>query len=233
MSRDRSLQKSGRAEVDAFLSKVAQAPRARGGGARGRLLFGLDATASRQPTWDQACRLQGDMFEQAAAMGGLDVQLCFYRGYFEFHRTPWLGDAGSLHNAMAKVRCAGGMTQIERMLKYALREHRLKPINAMVLVGDVIEEDIDLLSHYAGQMGVIGVPVFIFQEGVHEPSRPGFEQIARLSKGAYCPFDIHSAGQLRDLLRAVAAYASGGIRALLDFEENNRSASARLSHQIS
>ncbi len=234
MSKKSSLQKSDRAQVNAFLTRLAQAPRPRSpvDGSRARLLFGLDATASRQPTWDQACRLQGDMFEQAATMGGLDVQLCFYRGYYEFHRTPWLNEARSLHNAMAKVRCVGGMTQIERMLKYALKEHRAKAINAMVLVGDVIEEDVDSLSYCAGQLGVLGVPVFVFQEGEHEPSRPGFEQIAKLSKGAHCAFDINSAGQLRDLLRAVAAFASGGMSALLDFERKHRGAAARLSHQI-
>jgi len=33
--------------------------------------------------WDQACRLQGEMFEATTAMGGLDVQLVFYRGFDE------------------------------------------------------------------------------------------------------------------------------------------------------
>ena len=28
----------------------------------GRLLFALDATASRQPSWDRACQLQGQMW---------------------------------------------------------------------------------------------------------------------------------------------------------------------------
>src|SRR3546814_9870581 len=42
----------------------------RDGGRRGRLIFAMDATASREPTWDRACRLQGEMFKETAALGG-------------------------------------------------------------------------------------------------------------------------------------------------------------------
>ena len=51
--------------------------------AAGRLIFALDATMSRQPTWDIACKLQGEMFETARALGGLDVQLVYFRGFGE------------------------------------------------------------------------------------------------------------------------------------------------------
>jgi hypothetical protein len=42
-----------------------------------RLIFALDATASREPTWDSACRIQGEIFEATAAIGGLDLQLAY------------------------------------------------------------------------------------------------------------------------------------------------------------
>ena len=77
--------------IDAFLRGIGspsdRRARAR---ARGGLLFALDATASRQPTWDSACRLQADMFREAAAIGGLDVQLAFYRGRDEFRPSQWV-----------------------------------------------------------------------------------------------------------------------------------------------
>src|SRR5262247_1762928 len=74
---------STRAEINAFLSEVKRRTPAAGAGLRGRLIFALDATMSRQPTWDTACRLQADMFREAAAIGGLDVQLVYYRGLAE------------------------------------------------------------------------------------------------------------------------------------------------------
>ena len=44
---------------------------------RPRVIFALDATASREATWDLASQLQSKMFEEAA---GLEVQLLYYRG---------------------------------------------------------------------------------------------------------------------------------------------------------
>ena len=61
------------AEVADFLDKLKQAPAAHTGGGRGRLIFALDATASREPTWDRACRIQGEMFEATAGLGGLEI----------------------------------------------------------------------------------------------------------------------------------------------------------------
>ena len=60
--------------IDAFLREV-RTPATVVPGTRGRLLFALDATASRQLTWDSACQVQAAMFREAAAIGGLDVQL--------------------------------------------------------------------------------------------------------------------------------------------------------------
>src|SRR5262245_16642685 len=72
--------RSSRADIDAFLGEVKRLTPATAAGQRGRLIFALDATMSRQPTWDTACRLQADMFREAASIGGLAVQLVYYRG---------------------------------------------------------------------------------------------------------------------------------------------------------
>src|SRR5262245_41211063 len=74
---------SSRSEIDAFLSKVKSLAPVANAGSRGRLIFALDATMSRQPLWDTACKLQADMFGEAAAIGGLDIQLVYYRGLAE------------------------------------------------------------------------------------------------------------------------------------------------------
>src|SRR5436189_297054 len=99
--------------VDAFVEEVGRLP-ARTSGTRGRLLFAMDATASREPTWDHACGIQGEMFVAAEALGGLDVRLAFYRGFDEFKVSRWTSDGRELARLMSAVRCLAGRTQIGR-----------------------------------------------------------------------------------------------------------------------
>src|ERR1700731_1016064 len=103
--------KSHSAEVDAFLHDRRRARAARPGGGRGRLIFALDATASRQPTWDRACHIQGEMFEATATLGGLEIQLVFYRGFSECKASRWMTTTADLHRVMRSVFCVGGETQ--------------------------------------------------------------------------------------------------------------------------
>jgi hypothetical protein len=77
---------SSHAEIEAFLGHVKALDPSIKASERGRLIFALNATMSRQPTWDQACHLQAEMFREAAAVGGLDLQLAYYRGLAESPR---------------------------------------------------------------------------------------------------------------------------------------------------
>jgi hypothetical protein len=224
--------KSGQAEVDAFLAKVAATPATKASGTRGRLIFAMDATASREPSWDRACHIQSEMFLETEALGGLDIQLCYYRGFREFHATRWLGSSSDLLAQMKEVRCAGGITQIERVLKHTAAESRQHKVNALVFVGDCMEEDIDRLCHLAGELGIIGVPAFLFHEGIDAAAERTFREVARLSGGAYCRFDASSAQQLRDLLSAVAVFAAGGRNALEDFSQRQGGIARRLTQQF-
>ncbi len=205
-----------RAEVDAFLKKVAQTVPVAAGG-RGRLMFALDATASREPSWDRACQIQGQMFTETAALGGLDVQIVYYRGFGEFEASGWINRSADLLAVMRRVFCVGGETQIRKVLERAIAETKQRRVNAVVFVGDCCEEDVDALCALAGQLGLLSVPVFLFQEGDDQVATRAFKQIARLTNGAHCRFDASSAQQLRDLLSAVAVYAAGGRRALEDY----------------
>jgi hypothetical protein len=223
--------KSPRAEVDAFLEKVRAMPQIRTEG-RGRLVFAMDATASRAPTWDRACRLQGEMFEATAALGGLEIQLVFYRGFAECKASRWMTTAPELHGAMTSVSCVGGQTQIERVLTHVAKEARARKVSAAVFVGDAMEENPDRLAHLAGELGLLGVPVFVFHEGGDPKAGRTFRDIARLSKGAYCPFDAGSAQQLKELLAAVAVYAAGGRKALEDYGSRQGGAALLLTHQL-
>jgi hypothetical protein len=217
--------KSNQAQIDAFLDKVARTPVVKASGTRGRLIFAMDATASREPTWDRACHIQSEMFLETEALGGLDVQLCFYRGFQEFHATPWLGSSAELLAQMSDVRCMGGMTQIGRVLKHTVDESRREKVNALVFVGDCMEEDIDQLCHVAGELGILGVPAFMFHEGDDPAAERTFREIARLSGGAICRFDASSA-------QAVAVYAAGGRRALEDFGQRQGGVALRLTRQL-
>ena len=234
MAKDKRLpSQSARADVNAFLDRVAAAPRPTPAGQRGRLVFALDATASRQPTWDQASQIQAEMFAQTSALGGLDVQLCFYRGYGEFSFSPWYSDSNALLRRMTSVFCLGGLTQIRRVLRHTLRETKSKKVDALVFVGDCVEEDVDQLCALAGELGIHAVPAFLFHEGRDPRAGMAFEQIARLTGGACCPFDANSPHQLKELLSAVAVYAAGGRKALEDFSAGKSDLVRRLTHQLS
>ncbi len=224
--------RSSGAEIDNFLQRVRPvAPVAEG--ARGRLVFAMDATMSRQPTWDLALKLQGDMFQAVKKAGALDVQLVYFRGFGETRASKWVRDPESLARLMATVACQGGFTQIRKVLLHVLREAKKAKINAVVYVGDCMEEEIDQLSHLAGQIGLLGVPMFLFQEGHDQKAERTFKEIARLTRGAYSHFDAGSARQLSQLLSAVAVYASGGRKALQKHRAETQSdAAQRLLEQL-
>jgi hypothetical protein len=184
---------------------------ARANPTRGRLVFALDATASRQPTWDKAARLQARMFETVAAIGRLDVQLVYYRGYEECVASRWFSDSKSLASVMTRVTCAAGHTQIKKVLTHAYRENAKQKVNALILVSDACEESrYDLYA----EARELDVPVFLFQEGDDQLVNEIYTEIARITHGAKCTFDANAAQRLGDLLKAVAAFAVGGVKAL-------------------
>jgi hypothetical protein len=199
--------------IDAFLKDQPSAP------PRARLIFGLDATASRQPTWDLACHLQSQMFAATTALGDLDVQLVYFRGGqmdmpAECKATPWLSDAKHLAAMMGRIKCQAGLTQIGRTLEHAKNQALAEPVQALIFVGDAMEENASELGAKATQLSDLKLPVFMFQEGDDPVATRAYRTIATASGGAYFKFDQGSAAQLSDLLRAVAAFAVGGVKAL-------------------
>jgi len=223
---------SSAAEVDAFLRQVAATPVRPRAGARGRLIFAMDATASREPSWDRAAHIQAAMFQETSNLGGLEVQLCHYRGFQELYASRWVADAAELLPLMTRVRCAAGLTQIGRVLAHAASEARKGRVDALVFVGDCVEEDLDGLAGRAGELGLLGVPAFVFQEGRDPTAERALKEIARLSGGAWCPFDASSPQTLKDLLSAVAVFAAGGRKALADFGRRRGGAVLQLTRQM-
>lgn len=209
--------KSDSAAIDAFVRQaraLARPQAATSSDPAGRLILALDATMSRQPTWDLACTLQGEMFDAVGQAGRLSVQLVYFRGFGECRASRFVRDTLALKNLMTRIDCRGGTTQISKVLAHALKEHERGKVNALIFIGDAMEENIDELADKAGRLGLHGVPVFVFQEGHDKVAETAFREIARLSKGAWFRFDHNSASTLSKLLSAVAVFATGGLAAL-------------------
>ncbi len=203
----------GADDIAAFLeaAKTVPAPAATG---RGRLIFALDATMSRQPTWDLAQTLQAKMFQVAAGLGGLDVQLVYFRGMDECRASNFVSGGQGLAELMSRIGVRGGSTQIRKVLAHARDEAKRAKVGALVFVGDAMEENPDRLAVVAGELALLGVKAFMFQEGRDPAATRTFSDIARLTGGAYGAFDAGASARLAALLRAAAAYAAGGRTAL-------------------
>jgi hypothetical protein len=200
--------------VDEFLQRVNRAPVSHTESSRGRLIFALDATMSRQPTWDLAQSLQGRMFESTSALGGLDVQLVYFRGFGECRASSFVSGGQGLAALMSKIDCRGGHTQIGKVLSHVRDEAKAGRVGALVFVGDSMEERLDDLCAVAGELGLLGVKAFMFHEGDSVVAGNAFKEIARLTGGAYAKFDANAPARLAALLAAAAAYAAGGRLAL-------------------
>jgi hypothetical protein len=215
-------------DVSSFLERVKRMPPAeKRAGERGRLIFAMDATMSRQPTWDRALQIQSEMFIETQRIGGLDVQLVYFRGFNECRASKWVSEPSALSRVMTGVDCRGGNTQIGKVLKHICRVAREGRISAVVYVGDAMEENVDSLCQTAGEIGLLNVPIFMFQEGNDGVTHEAYREIARLTRGAYFRLDASSARQLRELLAAVAVYAAGG-RDALALHSREEGGSARL-----
>ena len=219
-------------DVEAFLARVREMPVLRPGAGNGRLVLAMDATMSRQHSWDMALEIQGDMFAEAGRVGGLDVQLVYFRGFGECRASKWTPDTAVLARLMSGIRCQGGRTQIGRVLKHLKGEAAAGKVNACIYIGDALEEDLDSLAGLAGEVGLLGIPVFMFQEGHDAAAETGFREIARLTRGAYFRFGTDAARILRELLSAVAVYAAGGFAALESHSAKRGGAASLLLQQM-
>ena len=175
-----------------------------------RRIFAMDATLSRASTWDIACTLHAELFSAVQESGNLAVQLAYYRGINEIAASSWSMTASSLLRKMIDVQCLGGMTQILPLLSHVRHESSIQPVRALVFIGDCFEESESEALMAAGELAVFGVPMFIFQEGEDPDATRVFDQLARITKGAHIPFSAGSAGELRELLRAAATFATRG-----------------------
>jgi hypothetical protein len=233
-ARDKSglAKADSRDAIESFLDKARSLAPSQPDASQGRMIFALDATMSRQPTWDLAQSLQGKMFEAAAGFGGLAVQLCFFRGLGECRASGFVTGGQGLANLMSKITVKGGETQIGKVLKHARDEAAAHKVGALIFVGDACEENPDALVQLAGALKPLGVKVFMFQEGGDAKVRSLFQEIARVTGGAYAAFDHSAPQKLAELLGAAAAYAAGGRAALENHARKSGGAAGALLGQM-
>ena len=221
---------SQKGDIDAFLGRAAKLPSL--AQTKGRLIFAIDATLSRQPTWTRATQIQSDMFAVAEGIGGLAVQLVYFRGHGEFRASDWTASPTVLANRMRDVSCRSGHTQLCRVLAHTVAEASRTKVGALVYVGDAFEEEPDAAAAEAGRLALLGVPAFMFHEGEDPHAGAVFRDIARLTKGVYARFDSGAAKQLRDLLMAAAIYATGGAVALREHARKKGGEFLRIADQM-
>ena len=226
-SEQKSISKSS--DVQNFLSQVAATPNRTG---NAHMIFALDATASREETWGVARQLQTEMFLSARSLGGLNLQLCYFRGFAEFFRSRWENNADQIVQIMAGMNCEAGATQIEKVFAHAINESQVRSVKCVVYIGDAMEENVDVLASLSGKLGLLNIPVFMFQERDDQGTRKAFMECARLSGGAYSQFDQASISHLKELLKAAAVYAAGGYRALKNFSKSSTKEVKLIEQQI-
>ena len=214
-----------RRDAKATLQQYMSERKPSAGSGSGRLLFGLDATQSRGETWATAAKLQADMFRAAGT--GLSVKLCFFRGAGEFKATDWVTSGEALVRPMLKLEVKTGLTQIARILRFALDQHAKDPIAALAIIGDACEESGEELAGLASELGDAGLPVHMFLEGEPGDDNPVediFRVIASKSGGDFFWFGTGSPAAVRqfsEALNAVAKLAVGDASAVAAITHNN------------
>ena len=73
-----------------------------------------------------------------------------------------------LAELMSRIDVRGGSTQIRKVLAHARDEAKRAKVGGLVFVGDAMEENPDRLAVLAGELALLGVKAFMFQEG-HDP----------------------------------------------------------------
>jgi hypothetical protein len=206
----------GDSAIDAFVAAAKAGAKPMLGAQRsrpvstGRLIFALDATASRQPTWDLAASVTFEMFRE---VGGLDVQLCFYRG-LEFRAFDWVSNPARLTAFMGQIRCLTGYTQISKVLDHARAEDAKRKVGALAFIGDAVETIADRPQALIDAAGSLGLPAFMFQEADDPEVEAVFKGVASASGGAWARFQPGAGKDLAAMLKAAAVYAAGGAKAL-------------------
>ncbi len=195
---------------------------------RPRLVFAVDATASREPAW-AAARQVTDALVQALP-GELDVALAVHGGSRVHTFTGFTSDARTLRDRAAGVTCQAGSTRLLPILSASLKQ---PAVRVVVYIGDVLEESLAHGRPLADQMGAQGIKLFVLHDTADRSAQryaEVFWDLAKRTGGCVLPFDPSAPGRLRDLLSAMAVYAVGGEKLLRARRHELPGAVALLEH---
>ncbi len=184
---------------------------------RGRLVFILDLTSSRNRGLHQARVATAAMFDAIKRLGSIAVKLIYYRGH-ECKASGWESDPEVVSRAMGRLSCEAGVTQIARALRCVLEQEK-ESISGVVFIGDHCEDNPEELAHLAAALGEKRIPVFVFHEcqdnnGAALHAKLVFKLMAEFSNGIYSEFEPASDLALRELLSSVAAFSTAGIEGI-------------------
>jgi hypothetical protein len=194
------------------LSHAEPPPAATSANTRPRLIFAVDATASREPAWT-AARQVTDVLVKALP-GALDVALAVHGGSRVHTFTAFTSDARTLRDRAAGVSCVAGMTRLLPILSTSLKH---PAVRVVIYIGDLFEENLIRGRQVADAMGAQGTRLIVLHDTADPAARRDAEvfwDLAKRTGGCVLPFDGAASGRLRDILSAVAVYAVGGEKLL-------------------
>jgi hypothetical protein len=195
----------------------AEPPAETGVPSRPRLVFAVDATASREPAWAAARQVTDALVR--ALPGELDVALAVHGGSRVHTFTEFTNSPATLRDRAAGVACLAGMTRLLPILATSLKRQAVRVI---VYCGDVFEENLGAGRELADSLGARGVKLIVLHDTADPSARRDAEvfwDLAKRTGGCVLPFDANAPGKLRDLLSAVAVYAVGGEQLLREKRE--------------
>jgi hypothetical protein len=206
----------------------AEPPAETGPSRRPRLVFAVDATASREPAWAAARKVTDALVK--ALPGELDVALAVHGGSRVHTFTGFTNDPATLRDRAAGVTCEAGITRLLPILSASLKQSSVRVI---VYIGDVFEESIPQGRHLADSLGLRGTKLIVLHDTADPSARRDAEvfwDLAKRTGGCVLPFDASASGRLRDILSAVAVYAVGGEKLLRERRDDLPGAVALLEH---
>lgn len=176
--------------------------------------FIIDATASRQDTWDTAQKTQAAMLSELANgfADRVTIELVTFGGDVLNAPTQAVSHIDAAKR-LAEVECKAGSTQfIDALQPFVERkDNRTKSI---IIVGDFFEENIETVYDVARKLAQKKIKIFTFQEGHYDndDTETFFRELARITGGAYAKFG--SPVQLSKLCADVIDLTLGGCNAL-------------------
>src|SRR5487761_2581966 len=179
---------------------------------RPRLVFGFDATASREPAWATARQVTDALVR--ALPRALDVALAVHGGSRLHTFTDFTADPNALRDRAAGITCQAGMTRLLPILQRSLEN---PGVRVVIYIGDVFEESPRRGRTLADEMGRHGMRLIVLHDAGDWMARrdaEGVLDLARRTGGCVLPFDASAPDRLRDILGAAAAYAVGGAALL-------------------